>query len=82
MEPAAEQLTLSPRERQVLELVALGLQIKEVAGLMGLEPSTVRNYRLSLGRKLGKGPTMKIVRQAQVLGLLVAPKPEWPGDIA
>lgn len=80
-QPSAERLTLSLRERQVLELVALGMQIKEVAGVMGLTPSTIKNYRLRLGRKLGKGPTTRVVRQAQVLGLLDAPKPEWPGEV-
>ena len=49
--PALE--TLSPRELQVMRLVAEGRTSKEVAEMLGLGLQTVRSYRKSLMKKLG-----------------------------
>ncbi len=44
---------LSPRELQVLRLVADGKTSKEIAALLGLGLQTVRSYRKTLMKKLG-----------------------------
>ena len=44
---------LSERERELLSHLGTGLQLKEVARLMGVETSTVREYWERAKRKLG-----------------------------
>jgi RNA polymerase sigma-70 factor (ECF subfamily) len=45
---------LSPQERQVLELRAEGLRYREIAGLMGLQVSTVATFLLRAVRKIAR----------------------------
>jgi two-component system response regulator NreC len=44
---------LSPREQQVLRLVATGQTTKDIAILLGLEIQTVRTYRKMVMKKIG-----------------------------
>ncbi len=44
---------LSPRERDVLALIALGESNKEIAAALAIRPSTVKNYVESIFSKLG-----------------------------
>lgn len=44
---------LTKRERQVLELVALGLTNRAIARQLGLRPATVKGYLESVYHKLG-----------------------------
>jgi DNA-binding NarL/FixJ family response regulator len=46
------ELTLSPREKTVLDLVAVGHTSKEIAEQLGLSPNTVRTHRQRLFRKI------------------------------
>lgn len=43
---------LSPREREVLHLVARGLRVKDAATQLGVSPHTVRNHLKAIFRKL------------------------------
>jgi DNA-binding CsgD family transcriptional regulator len=43
---------LSPRERQVLELVVTGHTSKEIAAIFGVRPTTVDTYRSRIMAKL------------------------------
>ncbi len=45
--------TLSPRERLVLELLALGRRVPEIGRALELSESTVRSHVKSLRSKLG-----------------------------
>ena len=47
------RMRLSPRQTQVLELLARGLSSKEIANRLGLGVGTVKAHRISLYRKLG-----------------------------
>jgi two-component system, NarL family, uhpT operon response regulator UhpA len=48
---------LTPRERQVCELVARGLSVKRVARRLDLSPSTVKVHVRNAAAKLpGEGP--------------------------
>ena len=44
---------LTPREQEVLGLLALGLATREIAGRLGISPITVRCHVQSLMRKMG-----------------------------
>lgn len=70
-ESAAKSLeSLSDRERQVLELVALGFTHKEVGESLSLSVKTVETYRSRLSEKLGLRSRAELVRFALELGLL------------
>ena len=62
---------LSPREREVLSLVAEGRSNKEVATLLDLGLSTVETHRSNLMQKLNLHNTAEIVLYAVRKGLIV-----------
>ena len=61
--------TLSPRELQVMRLVAEGRTSKEIAGLLDLGLQTVRSYRKTLMRKLGVNNVAGLTQVALAAGL-------------
>jgi len=61
--------TLTPRERQVLALIAHGRTGPEIARLLGLSPKTVHAHRTSIMTKLGVHSAVALVRRAIRLGL-------------
>ncbi len=70
-EPEAREAPLTPREREVLQLVALGMANKEVAARLGVSESTVKFHVNSLLEKLGARSRTDAVVRATRLGLLV-----------
>ena len=61
--------TLSPREVQVLRLVAEGNTSKEIARLLDLSLETVRSYRKTMMKKLGVGNVAGLTQMALSAGL-------------
>jgi two-component system, NarL family, response regulator NreC len=61
---------LSPRERQVLRLIALGHTNREVAGLLAISVRTAETHRANVVRKLGLARRAELVRYALASGLL------------
>jgi len=61
--------TLTPRERDVLALVASGLMNKQVAGLIGLSEITVKIHRGNVMRKMAVKSLADLVRKAEALGV-------------
>lgn len=61
---------LSPREQQVMRLVAEGVPSREIAQRLGLSGKTVDNHRTNLMRKLGVHSKMELVKYAAKLGLI------------
>jgi DNA-binding NarL/FixJ family response regulator len=61
---------LSPRERQVLELLARGHTNREIADRLVLSVKTVETHRARLSDKLGLHRRADLVRLAIALGLL------------
>jgi len=55
---------LTPRERQVLQLVAEGRTTKEIARLLGVGVKTAESHRMHLMEKLGIHDTAGLVRYA------------------
>lgn len=60
---------LSPREREVLALVASGSTNREVAAALHLSPHTIKDLTSSLYKKLGAKNRADAVRRAERLGL-------------
>jgi DNA-binding NarL/FixJ family response regulator len=69
--PVRAEVTLSPRETQVLELVAAGLLNKEIAVDLGISERTVKFHVSGLMNKLGAGNRTEAVAIAAGAGILV-----------
>jgi two-component system response regulator NreC len=65
---------LSPREQQVLRLIALGHTNQQVAGMLGISVKTVETYKSRLMSKLGLTGRAALVRYALQRGLLEEPE--------
>jgi FixJ family two-component response regulator len=59
--------TLSPREREVLVLVADGLMNKQVAARIGLAEITVKIHRSQVMKKMGARSLADLVRMVEIL---------------
>jgi DNA-binding NarL/FixJ family response regulator len=68
---SASQLT--PRERQVLQLIVEGRSNKEIAGLLGLSANTVAVHRANIMGELGIHNTAELVVYAIRNGLVSLP---------
>jgi len=68
--PASAAPPLSPRERQVLDLLVHGHTNREVADRLSLSVKTVETHRARLSEKLGLRSRADLVRFAIELGLL------------
>jgi len=64
---------LTPRERQVLKLVAEGYSNKEIASALGVAVKTVMAHRANLMEKLGIHNHSKLVQFAIRMGLVQMP---------
>jgi DNA-binding NarL/FixJ family response regulator len=62
--------TLTPREQQVMRLLAEGFSSKEIAEKLFISPKTVENHRTNIMSKLDLHSTMELVRYAVRLGLI------------
>ncbi len=63
-ERAALLARLTPREREILDLVAQGRSTKEIARALDLSPRTVETHRANIGEKLGATSVAAMVRAA------------------
>lgn len=61
---------LTPREEQILKLVADGNTSKEIAASIHLSPETVRSHRKTLMRKLGVHNVAELTQAASKEGLI------------
>jgi len=55
---------LTPRQREVLRLIAEGRRMKEIAGLLNLSPRTVETHKYEMMQSLGIQSTAELVRYA------------------
>jgi FixJ family two-component response regulator len=60
---------LSPRERDVLGLVADGLMNKQIAAELGLAEITVKIYRGHVMKKMGARSLAELIRMTETLGI-------------
>jgi DNA-binding NarL/FixJ family response regulator len=61
---------LTPREQEVMALVAEGFTTNEISEKLFISPKTVENHRSSIMRKLDLHSTIEIARYAAKLGLI------------
>jgi FixJ family two-component response regulator len=61
--------SLTPRERQMMALLAEGRMTKQIAGETGISAMTVRIHRNQVVSKMGARSTADLVRMADKLGL-------------
>jgi DNA-binding CsgD family transcriptional regulator len=62
--------TLSPRERELLPLLAGGLSQRELSAQLGVTVKTIETYRTRIGHKLGVSNRAGLIRFALDNGLL------------
>ncbi|HEV2123091.1 MAG TPA: LuxR C-terminal-related transcriptional regulator [Chloroflexota bacterium] len=68
--PRSERGLLSPREQEVLALVAEGLSNKEIARRLIVSESTAKYHVTSLFNKLGANTRAQVIARAAALGML------------
>ncbi|MCD6224637.1 MAG: response regulator transcription factor [Deltaproteobacteria bacterium] len=61
---------LTPREQEIMRLVAEGLSSKVIAEKLFISPKTVENHRTNIMNKLDIHSTLELVRYAARLGLI------------
>jgi two-component system response regulator DesR len=69
-DPDADGTRLSERERQVLEMIAVGATNREIAARLFLSPHTVKDHTSALYRKIGARNRAQAILRAQRLGVL------------
>jgi FixJ family two-component response regulator len=60
---------LTPREQEIMALVAEGQMNKQIAGTIGVSEVTVKFHRGNVMRKMGAKSVAELVRMADALGL-------------
>jgi PAS domain S-box-containing protein len=78
------QPRLTPRQHEILGLIASGLSTAEIATQLTISPETVRNHLRSLFSELNVHTRLEAIAAAQRLGLLapqaLGPQPLDPGS--
>jgi DNA-binding NarL/FixJ family response regulator len=62
---------LTPREKEVLSLVAQGLSTKQVADKLGIGTRTVESHRVNMLKKMKVNNTAELVRKAVEMKILI-----------
>jgi two-component system invasion response regulator UvrY len=69
-QPTTPSARLSPREFEVLKLLAQGYSLNEIARQLCRNPKTVANHQSAIKQKLGAENTAQLVHMAIELGLV------------
>ena len=72
---------LTPRQREVLGLIASGASTSEIAEKLKLSTETVRNYVRAVLSELGAHTRVEAIAEARRLGLLAPPPLRPPRDV-
>jgi DNA-binding NarL/FixJ family response regulator len=62
--------SLTPREQEILRMLAEGLSAKEIAEKLFISPKTVENHRTNIMNKLGLNSSIELARYAARIGLI------------
>lgn len=66
----AQRQELTPRQREVLQLVAEGRTIKETAALLNISPKTVEFHKAQIMSQLNLHTTAELTKYALSHGLI------------
>lgn len=64
-----QHLNLTPRQREVLELLSAGYTMKEVAKKLGISTRTAESHKYEMMEGLGVGSTAELIQYAIKLGI-------------
>ena len=67
---AIEQTDISPRENEVLQLVAQGLSTKQIAAQLDISNRTVETHRINLLKKLKANNTAELIKKSAQLKMI------------
>jgi DNA-binding NarL/FixJ family response regulator len=70
--PPVQEGSLTPRQREVLQLVAEGRTVKEIAATLKISPKTVEFHKSQLMDQLGLYTTAELTKYALTHGLIVS----------
>jgi len=62
--------SLTPREQEIMVLLAEGMSTNQIADKLFISPKTAENHRSSIMRKLEIHSTIELVRYAAKIGLI------------
>jgi DNA-binding NarL/FixJ family response regulator len=68
--PPAETPELTPREKEILGLVANGQSTKQIADKLALSIRTVESHRINMLKKVGVSNTAELIKRSIELGIL------------
>lgn len=68
--PRQNDSPLTPRQREILQLVGEGHTMKQVASLLGISPRTAESHKYEIMRILDAKSTAELVRHALRMGLV------------
>ena len=66
----ADYGALTPREQEVMRLIAEGFSSRQIAEKLFISPKTAENHRANIMNKLGLHSTLDLIRYAAKLGLI------------
>lgn len=65
-----EKTTITPRQREVLELISRGLTMKEIASQLNISTRTAETHKYEMMQTLGVETTAELIRYSLRLGLI------------
>jgi DNA-binding NarL/FixJ family response regulator len=76
-QPEQPAVKLTPRQREVLQLVAEGRTMKEIASIMNISARTVESHKYEMMEALGVQTNAELVQYAIKIGLVtISPPPD------
>lgn len=66
----AQKTTITPRQREVLELISRGLTMKEIASQLHISARTAETHKYEMMQSLGVDSTAELIRYSLRLGLI------------
>ncbi len=72
--PLEQTAEITPREKEVLELVAQGFSTKQIADKLGISIRTVESHRINMLKKLNVSNTAELIRKSIQLKLIESDK--------
>lgn len=68
--PYTQKTTITPRQREVLELISRGLTMKEIASQLNISTRTAESHKYEMMQSLGVETTAELIRYSLRLGLI------------